>query len=145
MHYMIYFVFLAKSRTLLSFNSISLQPVIAFLVFDIITLFQDGKDPGHDLITKMLGLRQKLLKTPNIPAAPSLDLPTSELDAIICATKPLDCSGAKERISLLRRSRVPRRAISRYGYNVALSNRLSQTMTQANLLDSAMFRRSLLR
>ena len=97
------------------------------------------------MITKMLGLRQKLLKTPNIPAAPSLDLPTSELDAIICATKPLDCSGAKERISLLRRSRVPRRAMSRYGYNVALSNRLSQTMTQANLLDSAMFRRSLLR
>ena len=97
------------------------------------------------MITKMLGLRQKLLKTPNIPAAPSLDLPTSELDTIICATKPLDCSAAKERISLLRRSRVPRRAMSRYGYNVALSNRLSQTMTQANLLDSAMFRRSLLR
>merc|ERR1712147_3156 len=49
------------------------------------------------------------------------------------------------RISLLRRSRFPRRTMSRYGYNVALSNRLSQTMTQANLLDSAMFRRSLLR
>ena len=96
------------------------------------------------MITKMLGLRQKLLKTPNIPAAQSLDLPTSELDTI-CATKPLDCSGAKERISLLRRSRFPRRTMSRYGYNVALSNRLSQTMTQANLLDSAMFRRSLLR
>ena len=138
---MIYFVFLAESRTLSILYSISLQLVIV----DNMTLFQDGKDPGHDLITKMLGLRQKLLKTPNIPAAPSLDLPTSELDAIICATKPLDCSAAKERISLLRRSRVPRRAMSRYGYNVALSNRLSQTMTQANLLDSAMFRRSLLR
>ena len=54
---MIYFVFLSEPRTLSSFNSISLQPVIAFQVLDIITLFQDGKDPGPDLITKMLGLR----------------------------------------------------------------------------------------
>ena len=97
------------------------------------------------MITKMLGLRQKLLKTPNIPAAPSLDLPTSELDDILGIAKPLDCAGAKDRISLLRRSLVPRRTMSRYGYNVALSTRLSQSMTHASLLDSAMFRRSLLR
>ena len=36
---MIYFVFLAESRTLSCFDSISLQLVIAFQVFDIITLF----------------------------------------------------------------------------------------------------------
>ena len=93
----------------------------------------------------MLGLRQKLLKSPHIPSAAALELPASELDAIVRATQPLVCVGAKDKISLLRRSRVPRRTMSRYGYNVALSTRLSQSMTQASLLDSAFFRRSLLR